>query len=63
MNEKTDGPDLSGLVQALIAMRDSLVQTSLALQDLHYEISAEHLKLEAQVDERLRDTDKPSSLQ
>nr|WP_041296349.1 hypothetical protein [Janthinobacterium sp. Marseille] len=63
MNEKTDGPDLSGLVQALIAMRDSLVQTSLALQDLHYEISAEHLKLEAQVDERLPDTDKPSSLQ
>ncbi|MNK11208.1 hypothetical protein D3C87_292450 [compost metagenome] len=44
MNEKAEGPDLSGLVDALIAMRDSLVQTSIALHDLHYELDAERRK-------------------
>jgi len=63
MSNKTELPDLTDLLQALIAMRDSLVQTSLALQDLHYEMDAEHRKLTQQVNDRMRELDRPSSLQ
>lgn len=63
MNTKTDVPDLTDLLQALIAMRDSLVQTSLALQDLHYEMDAERRKLAQQLNDQLRNLDRPSPLQ
>lgn len=44
MEERTDVPDISRLIDALNAMRDSLVLSAQALRDLQYEINTEQLK-------------------